>query len=249
MQETMLQINITKYLKILIFSYFLICMQLSWGESMQDQNIIKMNQNIDEATLPSSGWELLFNGRNVDDWSFVGFGDFVVEDGALKSRGKTGLLWYKRKKFGNCVVRVVYKVSNPQTCSAVLVNIPHPPSDVWDAVNHAYQIKIMDDTDAYHRTGSVYSLSPARLADTKPPGQWNTLDIFLKEAEVTVYVNGKKVSHYNITDAVPERTASSEPERGPRSSMGYIGIQNHNDLINEVVGQIWFKEIKVLPLA
>jgi len=201
-----------------------------------------------EPELPTSGWQQLFNGKEVEDWSFVGLGNFAVDKGMLMSGGKTGILWYNREKFGNCVVRVVYKVSDKTTSSGVFVLIPKPPVDVWDAVNHAYQIKIQDYADEYHRTGSVYSLSAASIAPTKPPGEWNTLDIFLQGDHVKVYVNGELVSTYNPSQPLPPKQASSDSSRGPRPTTGYIGVLNHNDLINDKMGQIWFKEISVLPI-
>ena len=201
-----------------------------------------------EPTLNTQNLQVLFDGKNIDDWSFVGLGDFALEQGTLKSRGRMGVLWYTKKKFGHCVVRVVYKVSDQNTSSAVFVLIPKAPTDVWDLVNHSQQIKILDTNDAYHRTGSIYSFSKARAGLTKPVGQWNTLDIFLEGPRITVYVNQQLASSYDARQPAPARQASSDPERGPRPETGYIGIQNHNDLIGEVIGQIWFKEIAVLPL-
>jgi hypothetical protein len=203
-----------------------------------------------EPQLPTTGWQQLFNGHDLNDWRFVGLGDFAIQDGAVMSRGKMGVMWYQPQKFGDCVVRVVYKVSDPAVSSAVFVLIPKPPKDVWYAVNKGYQIKISDIADSYHRTGSVYSLSSAKAGLTKPVGQWNTMDIYLQHQSITVYINGKFASHYTPSQAVPAKTASSEPDRGnPMADSGYIGLQNHNDLINEVVGQAWFKEVSVLPLS
>ncbi|MCD6047311.1 MAG: hypothetical protein K0S08_958 [Gammaproteobacteria bacterium] len=229
------------------FYFFTLLSLVIFGDAMaqsHEENTITVN----EPALSSKGWQNLFDGKNIDDWAFVGLGDFALEDGMLKSRGKMGVLWYKKQKFGNCVVRAVYKVSDPQTSSAVFVLIPHPPTDVWDVVNHAHQIKILDGNDEYHRTGSVYSFSKANTGLTKPIGQWNTLDIFLKGQHITTYINGKLASDYDPSQTPPARQASSDPERGPRPEIGYVGIQNHNDLMAEVIGQIWFKQISVHPL-
>lgn len=208
------------------------------------------NNEAPEPTLPNTGWQQLLDSHDLNDWGFVGLGDFSIQNGLLTSGGKTGVMWYKAQKFGNCVVRVVYKVSAPETSSAVFVLIPKPPKDVWDAVNHGYQIKIADTPDPYHRTGSVYSLSPSSSVPTNPVGEWNTMDIFLRPQSISVYINGHLVSTYTPSQVVPPRQASSEPERGnPMADSGYVGVLNHNDLFGEVVGQIWFKEISVFPLS
>lgn len=201
-----------------------------------------------EPELSTEGSFSLFTGHNLDDWSFVGSGDFVVEHGALMSRGKTGLLWYKHKRFGNCVVRVLYKVNDPETSSAVFVCIPEAPKDIWEAVHHSHQIKICDSQDEYRRTGSIYSMSRARLAKTKPPGEWNTMDIFLKGKRVAVYINQELISEFNPLQTSPPRAASSDPLRGPRPEAGFVGLLNHNDPINDIIGRVWFKDISVLPL-
>lgn len=69
---------------------------------------------------------------------------------------------------------------------------------------------------------------------------------FISHQSISVYM----VSTYTANQAVPPRQASSEPERGnPMADSGYVEMLNHNDLFGEVVGQIWFKEISVLPLS
>ena len=53
-------------------------------------------------------------------------------------------------------------------------------------------------------------------------------------------VNGVKVTDFREGDPVGPRTKDWEPQRGPRPSSGYIGLQNHGD--KDVV---WFKEVSV----
>src|ERR1044072_368562 len=55
-------------------------------------------------------WQPLFNGKNLDGWQHVGPGEFVIENGVLKTTGGMGLLWYTREKIGNSVVRIVFRV-------------------------------------------------------------------------------------------------------------------------------------------
>ena len=120
------------------------------------------------------------------------------------------------------------------------------PKDPWFAVHHGYEVQICDGVDAFHRTGAVYSLSKA-TAESSKVGEWNTMEITLKGARVIVTLNGVNVQDFDpATAAIPERTKSYEPERGPRPEVGYIGLQNHDDFATGT--QVYFKEVSVRAL-
>jgi hypothetical protein len=191
-------------------------------------------------------WRQLFNGRDMDGWRHVGPGGFRVENGALVTEGGMGLLWYTREKFGDCVIRVVYKTTSPASNSGVYVRIADRPKDEWFAVHHGYEVQICDKQNEYHRTGAIYSLSKSTKLPTNPPGRWNTLDITLKGDLITVAVNGVNVNTFDPKQPVPERKEEWEPERGPRPRAGYVGIQNHDDYASGE--HVYFKEVSVRPL-
>lgn len=44
------------------------------------------------------GWKPIFDGKDMDGWQHVGPGDFVTDDGVLKTEGGMGLLWYTPEK-------------------------------------------------------------------------------------------------------------------------------------------------------
>lgn len=189
------------------------------------------------------GWQPLFNGKNLDGWQHVGPGEFVIENGLLKTTGGMGLLWYTKEKIANSVVRVVFKVPEPQKGgnSGIFIRIPTEPTEPWMPVNKGYEVQIDFSEDDYHRTGVLYSLTKAMA---KPePKEWNTMEITLTDDRTVVTVNGEKVTDYKEGDPVPEKKAWSEPDRGRRAAAGYIGLQNHND--KDVV---LFREISVKKL-
>ena len=193
-------------------------------------------------------WRQLFNGRDLDGWEHVGPGRFVVEGGLLRADGGMGLLWYTREKFGNCVIRVVYKTDNPASNSGVFVRIADRPKDEWFAVHRGYEVQILDQQDEFHRTGAVYSLSKSTSLPVKPPGEWNTMEITLRGPRIIVTVNGTQVNDFNPSQPVPERTKEWEPERGPRPETGYIGLQNHSDYVRDQETHVYFKEVSVRKL-
>ncbi|MXY70490.1 MAG: DUF1080 domain-containing protein [Acidobacteriia bacterium] len=187
--------------------------------------------------------EQLFNGTDLTGWRHVGRGEFTVEDGALTTSGGMGLLVYDGKKIGNAVLRVVYKPESPKSNAGVFIRAPEQPHDPWFAVHKGYEVQIEDGTDEFHRTGSIYSLSPATEFPASEDG-WNTMEITLDGQVTRVSVNGRVVNEFDGTQEVPERKRWFEPQRGPRPDSGYIGLQNHDQR-----SIVRFREVSVRPLA
>lgn len=202
----------------------------------------------DSSDGKSPAGKALFNGKNLDGWKHVGPGKFVVEDGLLKTEGGMGLLWYKERKLGDCVLRVVYKTTRQIDNSGVYVRIADEPSDPWYAVHHGYEVQIADAErgSPYRVSGAVYTFAKAAARPTKPAGEWNTLEITLRGDRIQTAINGVPVADFNPADPVPElspRGGMGDPEPGPRPNSGYFGLQNHD--ANCVV---YFKEVSVHPL-
>lgn len=196
-----------------------------------------------EPAAADGGWETLFNGRDLTGWEQVGPGKFVLEDGALKTQGGMGLLWFTPRKIGNSTIRVVYKTAAKEANSGVFIRIPDKPTEPWMPVNRGYEVQIDDAVDDSHVTGVLYSLTKA-MARAGKPGQWNEMEITLDGPRTVVFLNGTKVTDYTEGQPVPPKVQTFEPDRGPRPAEGYIGLQNHSD--KDVV---YFKEISVRPLS
>ena len=189
---------------------------------------------------------VLFDGTSLEGWAHLGPGNFALEDGALKTQGGMGLLWYTKEKFGDCVIHVEYRVESPKSNSGVFIRIAEAPKDEWYAVHHGYEIQIQDDGDRYHRTGAVYSMwPPKRVQASEPPGEWNDMDITLSGDKIQVTLNGLFITDFDAArDIPPRREHDWEPERGKRPLSGYIGLQNHSDQ-----DTVWFRLVSVRPLV
>lgn len=194
-------------------------------------------------------WRQLFNGKDLTGWKHVGPGEQYVEDGLIKSHGGMGLLYWQKEKFGNCKIRVVWRMRDENSNSGIFIRIPIEPREEWMPVHYGYEVQIdnkpeLSGEDDYHYTGTLYSLTKALAKPGKPGPEWNTTEITLDGPRTIVYVNGVKVTDYTEGDPVPARKFDFEPQRGRRPDSGYIGIQNHSD--KDVV---FFKEIAVKPLG
>lgn len=185
-------------------------------------------------------WKPLFNGHDLDGWTHVGPGEIAVENGQLATKGGMGLLWYNKEKLGNSVVRIVYRMQGDSN-SGVFIRIPEQPTEPWMPVNRGYEVQIDDSEDDFHRTGVLYSFTKA--LGTPEQHEWNTMEITLDGERTTVVVNGTKITDYREGNPVPEKKVKSEPDRGPRSASGYIGLQNHDDK-----DTVFFREISVRKL-
>jgi hypothetical protein len=209
---------------------FLLCVIVLISWSIQDKN-----------------WRQLFNGKDLSGFEQVGPGNFVVENGLLKTVGGMGMILYPSEKFSDVIIRVVYMVKDNDCNSGVFIRIPEKPADEWVAVNKGYEVQIDNGTrhvgGEFHCSGVLYSLTKALAHPQKKAGEWNTMEITLDGPKIMVFINGVKVTDFTEGDAVPPKTRDFEPERGPRPLSGYIGLQNHDAL-----STVYFKEFAVRSL-
>jgi hypothetical protein len=201
------------------------------------------------ASAQSGEWKELFNGKDLTGWKHVGPGKDTVENGLIKTSGGMGLLYWTGGKIGNSVIRVVYKMRDKNDNSGVFIRIPIEPREPWMPVHYGYEVQIDDNPEAsgendFHATGCLYSINKALARPGKGFGEWNTMEITLDGSHTVVLLNGQKITDYREGDPVPPKKFDFEPERGPRPTEGYIGLQNHSD--NDIV---FFKSVAVKKLS
>lgn len=192
------------------------------------------------STAAAASSKQLFNGKDLSGWTMVGPGRFVIENGLLKTEGGMGLLYYGGEQFGDCTIKVVFKVGPGRGNSGVFIRLPEKPKDPWFAVHNGYEVQIDAGGDEWHATGAIYSLAKVEQGHQKPTGDWNTMEIRLKGQTTTIFLNGTKVNEFQGNQPVPDRKQWFEPVRGPRPNSGYIGLQNH-----DAASTIFFKEVSV----
>jgi hypothetical protein len=200
------------------------------------------------GSAESQEWKPLFNGKDLNGWKHVGPGEMTVEDGLIRTHGGMGLLYWTGQKFGNCQIRVVFRMRDENDNSGVFIRIPIEPREEWMPVNYGYEVQIdnhpeKSDEDDYHITGTLYSLTKPMAKPAKPGPEWNTMEITLDGPRTIVFVNGEKVTDYTEGQPVPDKKFKFEPERGRRPDQGYMGLQNHSE--NDVV---FYKEVSWRPL-
>ena len=200
----------------------------------EQQNImgIKMStNNMSSASSNDTNFTSIFDGKTLDGWKMAGDGRFVIveSDTALESEGGMGLLWYSEKIYKNFMLKLEWKVSDEGDNSGVFVRFPDPDDNPNIAVREGYEIQIDDKAgDPIHQTGAIYDFAAPSKVVSKPPGQWNTMEIQVLSQSYTVIINGQKVTEFT----------------GSRMTEGYIGLQAHDDKSKVSFRNIMIKETK-----
>ena len=182
-------------------------------------------------------WRSLFNGTDLKGWAHIGDGQFIVEDGLLKTNGGLGLLWYQEEKFSQSVISLEYKIPIGAN-SGIFIRIPDTPVDGSIAMQ-GYEVQIEANDDDYYASGALYSLTPV-LARPEKANEWNMMQIWVCDDRTIVRINDDLVTDFTEGDPVPAKRKSYDPERGRRPAGGYIGLQNH-----PVGDPVFFRNIRV----
>lgn len=117
-------------------------------------------------TLP-----LIKNGSVDPGWVHVGYGGFVVDDGALRTECDPkglGLLVHKKERFGNCQIRVVFRAKDAKSNAGVYVRMadgileqagnPGPAFDRDSAGNISKQSMVEVQAAAEREVGPWYAV-------------------------------------------------------------------------------------------
>ena len=105
------------------------------GPAPARRTVAAISQRAEPVDESAGGFTNLFDGRSLAGWRMAGEGRFVVGDGALETEGGMGLLWYTRRQFRDFILRVDWRVTQPDDNSGVFVRFPDPGDDPWVAVN------------------------------------------------------------------------------------------------------------------
>lgn len=207
--------------------------------------------------------EILFDGRNLDQFEFAKGAWEIEKDGSVvcrmqelkDKRGKTktrgmGYLWTKNE-YADFELSLSYKLS-PGANSGVFYR-----TDKNNPVQGGFELQLMDNEGFQKKmnrklpprklNGSFYDgLAPTKDF-SKPVGEWNTLRLLCDGPRVTCFLNGGKSFSVNLDDwDTPGKNPDGSENKFktafkelPRK--GRLGFQNHGQVV-------WFKQIKIRPL-
>lgn len=189
------------------------------------------------------GFELLFNGHNLDGWQGATEG-YYVEDGAICSREGFNNL-YTARQYADFVLRFEFSFAVEGVNSGIGIRTPM-------GVDAAYwgmcEVQILDH-DApvyaglrdYQVHGSVYGIAPAERIVHKPLGQWSEQEIRVEGDRVTVKVDGRVIVDADVRQACGGQNVGTTGDfRNPATydgydhpglfnTEGYVGLLGHGE--------------------
>ncbi|HTL29335.1 MAG TPA: DUF1080 domain-containing protein [Tepidisphaeraceae bacterium] len=192
------------------------------------------------------GFQLLFDGRNLDQWRSFKKPDvkgWAIEGDNLICTGGGGDL-LTREEFRSFELLCEWKIP-PKGNSGIIYRCDESGGATWHT-GIEYQLwdhsQSPDKWHALNATAACYDLyRPSQQAD-RPPGQWNTTRILLDGNHLEHWLNGKKVVDCEIgSDDWNARVAKSKfatHKNWGQLERGHIALQEHG-------GETAFRNIKI----
>jgi hypothetical protein len=207
-------------------------------------------------------WKVLFDGTSTAGWRGYGKDKFpdqgwMIEDGALKcigsgqgeAGGKGGDIIYD-KKFKDFRLTLEWKISAGGN-SGIFYLAEENENPIWQS---SPEMQVLDNIkhpdallgkDGNRKAGSLYDLIPANPQNTKPAGEWNTVEIMVYQGTVVHKMNGETILEYHLgTPDWDTLISGSKFKPYPlfgKYREGYIGLQDHGN-------DVWFRNIRILEL-
>ena len=186
----------------------------------------------------ADGFQLIFNGQNLDGWRGDTTG-YIVEDGVIIC--KPGGNLYLPKDYKNFVIRFDFQVP-PNGNNGLGIRAEMGK----DAAYYGMEIQILDDYADCYKTlqpyqyhGSIYGVVPVKRGFTKPAGQWNTEEVIADGSHITVKINGEVVTDADIANI--KETMDHRDHPGLHNESGAIGFLGHG-------AKVMFKNVRVKEL-
>ena len=204
------------------------------------------------------GWEILFDGRNVEKWrakSKAGFPSegWKVEDGLLFLDGKGGdiitkdtyssfefVFDFKLTEGANSGVKYFVDTLVNGENNHILVN--GPEYQIIDDYNHP---EVKKHGDGLISTASFYLMYSPKGSKLNPAGKWNTGKIVAQANTVEHWLNGVRVVSYQRgSKDFMDRKAKTKFKNDVRYGeleRGHILLTDHHD-------RVYFRDIKIRRL-
>ncbi len=201
------------------------------------------------SSQQEEGWMLLFDGETSEGWRGYNSADFpegwIIEDGTLYCPGSGGDVMYDQK-FLNFHLMIDWKISEGGNSGVFILAQEIEGRPIWHT---APEIQLLDN-DAHPNVNpdqfapALYDLIPPSVQNTKPAGEWNTIEVILHDGELTIRQNGAEAVKTQLGTSEWEEMVDESKfpvEMFGKLKPGYIGVQDHGD-------EVWFRNIKLKEL-
>jgi hypothetical protein len=191
------------------------------------------------------GFQLLFNGKDLDNWQ-GNKTDYVVEENTIAiyptKEGHGNL--NTNKEYSDFIFRFEFQLT-PGANNGLAI---HAPLD-GDAAYVGKEIQILDNTapvyaklEPYQYHGSVYGVIAAKRDFLKPVGEWNQEEVYVKGNYIKVTLNGTVITEGDMKKVSKNGTLDHKEHPGLDRNKGYLGFLGHGSVVK-------FKNIRIKDLA
>lgn len=183
-----------------------------------------------------AGFELLFNGRDLEGWQQKG--NWKIEDGAISRTGRGGSLAYQAKAIPDDFELLFdWKVAKGSN-SGVYYRPGQYEYQILDNQNHG------DGKNPRTSAASLYfCMAPSKDA-TRPVGEWNSGRIVCHGTVIQHWLNGEKVIDFDYADPKNAKEVELLRQRGGdlKARGAFLSLQDHGD-------PVWYRNIKLRTLG
>ena len=167
-----------------------------------------------------SGWTVLFDGKNLDNWAPIGNANWKLANGIVEANTGTGFL-VSKNSYKDFEVHAEFWVDGPAN-SGVFIRCSNP---LELTASNAYEVNVYDTRpDQTYATGSIVDVAKPSQP-MKAAGKWNTFEIRAQGTHIEVTLNGVK-------------TVDVRDDKHPD---GRIGLQAS-------AGTVRFRLVRIRPL-
>ena len=218
------------------------------------------------AQEKAAGWQLLFNGRNLEGWhAYLEKSpgkDWTVDHGAIRLE-KTGHDQPKDfadlvsdAEYGNFDLKLEWKMS-PCADSGVMFHVRESPKyGATYETGPEMQIADLactkpDSRVLNERSGDLFDLISSDVERVREAGQWNRFEIVFDQGHLQLFQNGHKVIDTHLWTAdwnklVAGTKFKAWPDFGIFHS-GHVSLQGTEDK-GPMPIRLWFRDIRIRRL-
>jgi hypothetical protein len=202
--------------------------------------------------LDNDGWEILFDGKDLDAFDVPTNGSWIVTDQGELHVAKGGPNLYTKKRYCDFVVECDFKLAGHAHANSGILLRVHQQAD---PVNTGMEIQILDNEDhgvnfdAHNACGALYDMVPPAVPAVNPIGEWNHYKITVNDNVVQVVLNGKAIIDADLNKwTTPHQNPTGTKNKYPHAigdlpREGFVALQNHGGT------PVWFRNVRIKPLG
>jgi hypothetical protein len=188
--------------------------------------------NVLTAAEEQQGFQLLFNGRNLEGWKHGG--NWTVEEGVIARTARGSSLVYAERTIpDDFELRFEWKVAEGSN-SGVYYRPTQYEYQILDNARHP------DGKNPRTSAASLYFCMAPAYDATRPVGEWNEARIVCKGSVIQHWLNGQKVIDFDYHD--PRWSFEVELLRqrgGDLTARGaHLSLQDHGD-------PVWYRSLRL----